>query len=56
MNKLLSELEQLKLIVKVKMQKAVNEASKSELVNAFKVTGSNLNGSLGIGSEDGHRA
>lgn len=50
-NILRRELEQLRLLVKIKLDKA-NETT----VNSFKVTGSNINGSLGIGTEDSQKA
>lgn len=46
---LLSELEQLKLLVQIKLQSA---SKLSGVQNQFKITGTNLNGSLGIGNSD----
>ena len=44
----MSELEQLKILVKIKLQSARG----GEITNQFKSTGSNLNGCMGIGTED----
>lgn len=52
MNQLQSDLEQLKLLVQVKLQKAQSESKSKEVFNQFKIAGTNLNGSLGIGTED----
>lgn len=47
MNRLYGDLEQLKLLVKIKLQQ-----NTEGYYNQFKSTGTNLNGSMGIGSED----
>ena len=48
-NQLLSESEQMKLLVQIKLQAARN--SKGPLFNQFKTSGTNLNASMGIGSD-----
>ena len=47
-NRLMSELEQLKILVKIKLQSARG----GEITNQFKSTGSNLNGCMCIGTDD----
>lgn len=53
-NKLLSESEQMKLLVQIKLQAARN--SKGPLFNQFKTSGTNLNASMGIGSDVLHQS
>eukprot|EP00347_Sterkiella_histriomuscorum_P023980 403332724 len=49
--KLISELEQLKYTIQIHKPKL----SQSDLYNQFRITGSNINGTLGIGSEEAER-
>ena len=48
-NQLLSESEQMKLLVQIKLQAARN--LKCPIFNQFKTSGTNLNASMGIGSD-----
>ena len=42
----------MKLLVSIKMQKERSKSKDKKMYNPVKLTGSNVNGSLGIGNED----